>query len=372
MTHWSCYLGFCRRAMFSLGMVLVASVAHAQSASQSGAAPALDGLAPGWNRIDGGPTTICSLGSHYAFFVEPGDSRRLMVYFQGGGACWNAETCDVKARAHYFKPEVSEKERPYTHGLFDSTRADNPVQSFTKVFIPYCTGDVHLGWRATMYTMPAADGNADRTFEIHHNGGANADAALNWIYEHVAAPQTIFVTGESAGSVPTPFYAAVLADHYPRARIVQLGDASNAYGDAGPGAANWGIFSRLRAANAFRGVDSTSFDYLSLFQLAARSSPRITFAVVNSVEDSAQTFYLRSMDHNSPTVATMLARHDRALSDSIPRFHSYTYPGWMHTIIGRPEFYTMTVDGVRLRDWVAALIDGSDVPSVGRALLGRK
>jgi hypothetical protein len=40
----------------------------------------------------------------------------------------------------------------------------------------------------------------------------------------------------------------------------------------------------------------------------------------------------------------------------------------MHTIIGRPEFYTMTVDGIRLRDWVAQLVDGSRVQSVGTAL----
>ena len=371
MTRTSRDSRLCRRTMFALAMVLVASVARAQSASQSGVAGGLDALAPGWNRVDGGPTTTCSLGSPYGFFVEPGDSRRLMVYFQGGGACWDAETCDVKRRTHYFKPAAPAKERPNSEGVFDSTRADNPVRGFTKVFIPYCTGDVHLGARTVTYTAPDTAGTPAHTFEIHHNGGANVDAALNWIYGHVAAPQTILVTGESAGSVPTPFYAAILADRYPTARIVQLGDASSAYDGVGRRTANWSIFSRLRVANAFRGIDTTTFNYLTLFQLAARSSSRITFAVVNSVEDSSQAFYLRALDPNSPTVRTMLARHDRELSDSIPRFHSYTYPGWMHTIIGRPEFYTMTVDGVRLRDWLAELIDGSDVPSVGRELLGR-
>ena len=357
-----------RRALASAAMVLVASVAHAQSAGQSDRSGTLAGLAPGWNRIDGGPTTICSLGSPFVFFVEPGDETRLMVYFEGGGACWNAETCDVKASAHYFKPEVPAKERPYTRGLFDTTRVDNPVRGFTKVFVPYCTGDVHLGAHTTTYTLPASNGNAERTFEIHHNGGANADAALVWIYAHVAAPRTIFVTGESAGSVPTPFYAAVLAEHYSDARIVQLGDASSAYEDAGASAANWGLYARLRAVDAFRGLDTTRFDYLSLFQLAARSSPRITFAVVNSVEDSTQTFYLRSLDPKSPSVATLIARHDRELTASIPRYRSYTYPGWKHTIIGRPDFYTMTVDGVPLRDWVARLIEGSAVATVGREL----
>lgn len=357
-------------AIVVIALMLTTPLAHAQSARQAGASKSSETLEPGWNRIDGGPSTICSLGTPYAFFVEPGDARRLMVYFAGGGACWNAETCNDKARPRQFNAAVNAG-RPGS-GVFDTTRADNPVRDFTKVAVPYCTADVHLGARTTTYTLPASNGEPERTFEIHHNGGANADAALNWIYAHVAAPQTILIAGASAGSAATPFYAAVLAEHYPAARVVQLGDASNAYEGARAAATSWGLYARLRAAKAFRDLDSTRFDYLSLYQLTARSSPRITFAVVNSLDDSVQTFFLRSLDQNSPTTATLLARHDRELSQSIPGYHSYTYPGWKHTIIGRPEFYTLAVDGIRLRDWVAQLLDGSPVRSVGTSLFPRE
>lgn len=357
-------------AIVAIALMLTAPAVHAQSTGQAGASTSSEKLEPGWNRIDGDPSTICSLGSPYAFFVAPGDARQLMVYFAGGGACWNAELCNDKARPRRFSAAVN-AQRP-RNGIFDTTRADNPVRDFTKVFVPYCTADVHLGARTTTYTLPPSNGEPERTIEIHHNGGANAEAALNWIYAHVASPQTILVTGESAGSAATPFYAAVLADHYPAARVVQLGDASNAYEGASAAATSWGLYARLRAAKAFRGLDSTTFDYLSLFQLTARSSPRITFAVVNSLDDSVQTFFLRSLDQNSPTTATLLARHDRELSRSIPGYHSYTYPGWKHTIIGRPEFYTLAVDGIRLRDWVAQLLDGSPVRSVGTSLFPRE
>ena len=352
-----------------IALMLTAPAVNAQSAGQAGASTSSDKLEPGWNRIEGGPSTICSLGSPYSFFVEPGDARKLMVYFAGGGACWNAETCNDKARPRQFNAAVNAGRA--SSGVFDTTHADNPVRDFTKVAVPYCTADVHLGARTTTYTLPASSGEPERTFEIHHNGGANADAALNWIYAHIAAPQTILVAGVSAGSAATPFYAAVLAEHYPGSRVVQLGDASNAYEGAGVTATSWGVYARLRAAKAFRDLDSTKLDYVSLFQLAARSSPRITFAVVNSVDDSVQTFFLRSLDHSSPRTATLLARHDRELSQSISGYHSYTYPGWMHTIISRPEFYTMTVDGIRLRDWVAQLLDGSSVRFVGTSLLPR-
>ena len=41
----------------------------------------------------------------------------------------------------------------------------------------------------------------------------------------------------------------------------------------------------------------------------------------------------------------------------------------MHTILRRPEFYSLTVDGVAVRDWVADLLDGKRVSDVGQSLL---
>jgi hypothetical protein len=52
-----------------------------------------------------------------------------------------------------------------------------------------------------------------------------------------------------------------------------------------------------------------------------------------------------------------------------PRFRTYTGPGQEHTILRRPEFYTLVVEGVSFRDWVARLLEGKQVPNVGQALL---
>jgi hypothetical protein len=41
----------------------------------------------------------------------------------------------------------------------------------------------------------------------------------------------------------------------------------------------------------------------------------------------------------------------------------------MHTILRRPEFYSLMVDGVLVRDWVADLLDGKHVSDVGQSLL---
>jgi hypothetical protein len=44
--------------------------------------------------------------------------------------------------------------------------------------------------------------------------------------------------------------------------------------------------------------------------------------------------------------------------------HSYTAPGDDHGILDDGPFYTMEVDGVRLVDWVAALIAGEPLDDV--------
>ncbi len=44
--------------------------------------------------------------------------------------------------------------------------------------------------------------------------------------------------------------------------------------------------------------------------------------------------------------------------------HSYTAPGNGHTILENETFYQVEVDGVRLVDWVAALIAGQPLDDV--------
>ena len=38
---------------------------------------------------------MCADGSAFKFFVYPGDPARLLVEFEGGGACWDAATCST-------------------------------------------------------------------------------------------------------------------------------------------------------------------------------------------------------------------------------------------------------------------------------------
>jgi hypothetical protein len=354
-----------RRAAAMVVIVAAVSCGRAARAGEESVMPIASptSLRAGWNRIAGGPRTTCALGTPFAFFVEIGDPRKLMVYFQGGGACWDAATCDPRSKVRMYKPVVGERE-PYRTGLLDVANSENPVRDYTKVFVPYCTGDAHLGARTVAFDVPATTSEPAHQFVVHHNGVANAVAALDWVYAHVPSPQTILVTGESAGSIPTPVYAAAVSKHYSRARVVQLGDGSGSYVNATGITTSWHGLQGIRALQALPPLDSATLTYPELYDLAARSSPRITFAQINSANDSTQSFFLRAVDRSAPTVPVLLAQNFAMIKRAVPSFETYTVPGVMHTIIPRAEFYTTSVDGVRLRDWVAALLAGAPACSV--------
>jgi hypothetical protein len=294
-----------------------------------------------------------------------------MVYLQGGGACWNGDTCDVDGRAT-FDPQVDSTDDPARfRGILSLTNAENPVRDYTIVFVPYCTGDTFLGGRTVTYTSGPGSRNPGRTFQIHHVGALDVRSALEWAYANVRNPDIVFVTGSSAGAIPSPVYAAQAAKHYPKARVVQLGDAGGGYrSPAIPGLLEEaGVLEQLRRDRAYHDIESTAVTHPLLYVVSARESPRISFAQYNSAEDSTQISFLRLLRNDSVPLQRTLAENLAEIRRGVSEFREYTAPGHVHTILLRPQFYALAVDGVRVRDWVAALLDGAKVQDVGGSLL---
>jgi len=52
------------------------------------------------------------------------------------------------------------------------------------------------------------------------------------------------------------------------------------------------------------------------------------------------------------------------IKNEVGNFHSYIAGGDLHTILGRPEFYSYQVNGTSLRDWVAKLVNGEAISDV--------
>jgi hypothetical protein len=323
----------------------------------------LPALAAGWTKIEPGGESSCARGGPYAFWVKPGKVNRLLVYFQGGGGCWNYETCQVGST--FFDSSVLERDNPvYQGGLLDMGNPENPFRDYYAIFLPSCTGDVYMGNKVQTYK--SEDG---RELDIHHKGFVNASAGMEWVYEHFSAPESIFVTGCSAGSVGSILFAPYLINHYPQTRVAQMGD-SLAY-----------VFSRpvdlqtdWDAHGNFPGwipdlaaIGPGSFTMSRFYTAIARFYPAYTFSQFNTAHDIVQQRYFYAVDDATPGAGrfeTALEAGLQEITAGAPNFRSYLAGGDLHCITPRPDFYTHEVNGVRFRDWVANLADGKDVQSV--------
>jgi hypothetical protein len=78
--------------------------------------PKLADLPPGWTKIEPAGETRCAHDTPYAYWVRPGSTNNIFVYFQGGGGCYNAETCGLRGS---YKDAVTDNDNPdYTIGGF--------------------------------------------------------------------------------------------------------------------------------------------------------------------------------------------------------------------------------------------------------------
>jgi len=243
----------------------------------------------------------------------------------------------------------------------------NPFADYSVVFAPYCTADVFLGDTVREYT-PGPDEETDAPpVTIHHNGFNNAAAVLSWAYANYPEPERVFVTGSSAGSIPSPYYAMQVADRYPDALVAQLGDGSGGYRrDAVATSPQqfWGTLEVLGQQEAFAGLTYTTFSYESLYIAAARRHPEMIFAEYDTAEDTAQKRYLAMGGSEATSLLTLLEANHADIRAEVDNFRAYVAGGEMHTILGRPEFYTYQVGGVSVRDWVDRLARGEDVSDV--------
>ena len=86
--------------------------------------------------------TICSRGGEYRFYVRGGDPNKVIVDFEGGGACWDAFTCSIadaifKDRVRPIADFTEALANRGLDGLYTNHREDDPFKDWTLIHVPY-------------------------------------------------------------------------------------------------------------------------------------------------------------------------------------------------------------------------------------------
>lgn len=314
-----------------------------------------------WSQLEPAGDTVCSNDTPYSFFVYPNPaSDNLLIHFQGGGACWFDGNCDPQGSPTY-DPSIDDSDNParYPVGIFDLDNPENPFRDYSMVMLPYCTGDVHIG--NVVRTYAGEEGE----FSIQHRGTLNSEAVLSWLFDHYTDPDAVFVTGCSAGAIPSPFYTPLVAAAYPQARIAQLGDAAGGYraDDINQRVLQqWGIGAALPEDYPVA-ADEVMFD--TFYIEAAKALPDVQFAQYNTYNDSVQRGFRFLLGHPTALLLDQLQPSLDDIQAATPgNFNYYTAWGDGHCVTVANDFYTYQVNGVRFRDWVAAIAAGEPVADV--------
>lgn len=325
--------------------------------------PDLDG---GWEQIFPEGDTICSRGTPFSYFVRKGTVNKLVVGFDGGGACWDAITCSESNPT--FSETVNNGDNPenIADGALDFTDPENPVKDWFMVFVPYCTGDIHWGNAETTYPRKATYPEVT----IHHKGFVNGQAVMNWVYKHFEKPESIFVTGVSAGAYGSLMFAPYLMDHYPDSRIVQNGDSgvgviTEEFLSEDEGIKAWNVQENI--PDFFPEIKNAPIEELSfsdVYIAAAEYFPDQVFSQYNTAEDDVQKVFYATMGGQALGWNAQMEQLIGEITDAVPNFKYYTAWGTKHGILPYNEFYTYQVNGVRLRDWFSDLIHGNELENV--------
>jgi hypothetical protein len=166
-------------------------------------------------------TPVCMNGSPYTFFARRGTVNKLVVYYQGGGACWEQLTCSIPV----CDDSVDDGDNPngFDSGFGALDNPANPFKDWHAVFVSYCSCDIHFGDAAQDYTNT----NPSAPLHVEHRGYHNSRVVEKWAREHFLAPEEVFVTGSSAGAYGAWFNAPLLHPVWPSAHFSVLADAGN-------------------------------------------------------------------------------------------------------------------------------------------------
>ena len=327
---------------------LVAAFAAALVAAGC-ASDAADDAAPaarsGWERVEPGGRTRCARGGAYAYWLRRGDPKKLVVFFQGGGGCFDEETC-VEG-SPWFDDRVGAEDEPAGQtGMLALDDPANPFRDWSFVYIPSCTGDVHTGDARVDYGSVV----------VEQRGWQNAHAALERAYDEFD-PEAVLVTGCSAGSVGSAWHVEDVIRAWPDARVAQVGD-SLAYLFHRPiRLTEWGTNKHFPS---FFGVGEARWTLEQFVTRRAHAYPGVTFARFNHANDSVQERFYEAVGGDPVDFGPRLRAVEQRLK-RLPNYRSYLACGAEHCAFQTPEFTSLRVDGVLLSDWVDDLAEGRDV-----------
>jgi len=305
----------------------------------------------------------CAVGD-WTYFVRRGaDSNKLLIEFEGGGGCWDEDTCAIGGP---YKTDVNIQstlnQLNAGSGVRDHSDNRNPFQEWTHVYVPYCSGDIFTG-----------DNRPD--WGVEHRGWLHGNESLAWVRNNMRTPSHVAVVGCSAGGYGATMWTPVFFDHFrstsPSTRLYMFADSSAGIASIAQLSGmhadlNQTDFLLQGAVPGYAGLDFSFTDPESyqefssdVLALMSQEFPNTMLSVFTSNSDAVQYGYtVMGGLFYTPAEWTegMRIVGEMAAAKGAGNIASWINPGASHCIIPYPAFYETEVDGILLHEWLQDMV----------------
>ncbi len=153
---------------------------------------------------------MCLRGTDFNVSVrEQKKSEDLIIFLQGGGACWGDFCLAVETAGEGIPSKLE---------VLDPSVEYNPVKDMSLVYVPYCDASLFGG---DIEIDDDGDGEPDR----YHHGLQNLSAALDIATERFPKPERVVLAGSSGGGFGTILATVLVREVYPKAPIYVISDS---------------------------------------------------------------------------------------------------------------------------------------------------
>lgn len=308
--------------------------------------------------------TRSSDGSEWHGLIKPGSKDKLVVYFFGGGASINGYTSE---HGKEFFATTAKIQDFVTKGGISSDAEENPFRDWTFLVLPYATGDFHCGTGEYRYK----DGDQEKT--VYHTGYENYSAFLKAAKPYIGEPETLLVTGFSAGGFATSLLADDVIDHYPSAKNITVCVDSSLllYKDWHKTAT--GLWKAPKEISKRLTGDNLVLDSLTALYKKRGDQVKILFDcsyrdnTLQEYQAFIRTGKMEKSKANGDRFRKDLGEMVSALKKNIPEIGLFVWSydedketgNTQHTIISSDAVFESLEDDTSIADWIKEAVDGN-------------
>lgn len=224
------------------------------------------------HEMDPATGPICMRGDPYYVSTRKGASDDLLIFLQGGGACWSSFCLAITAAAETIASDLD---------ALNPEKETNPFRAMNVVYLPYCDGSLFAG-------DADHDDDGDGKLDRRQRGLANLSAALDVAKATFPKPKRVVLAGSSGGGYGTILATMLVREVYRSQDILVVNDAGVGLGRPSEPSFVKGILDELAVSPVVPASCSGCTDgghVTPLVGWALERDPKLRVATFSSYED---------------------------------------------------------------------------------------